>query len=146
MPNRPLVAIVDDDESHRRATQSLLRSAGYATVVFGDAESFLSSTNRASTACLVSDMRMPGTSGLELYAALIASGQHIPTVPGDGLRGRAHAPPGTERGRHLLPGQAVRGRRSPGVHRQGARAAGAVKAYTKGVCDYTVRAASNPSA
>ena len=31
MPNRPLVAIVDDDESYRRAMQSLLRSAGYAT-------------------------------------------------------------------------------------------------------------------
>jgi FixJ family two-component response regulator len=80
MPNRPLVAIVDDDESHRRATQSLLRSAGYATAVFGDAESFLNSTDRASTACLVSDMRMPGMSGLELYEALVAFGQHIPTV------------------------------------------------------------------
>jgi FixJ family two-component response regulator len=80
MPERPLVAIVDDDESHRRATQSLLRAAGFSTVVFGDAESFLSSAIHASTACLVTDMRMPGMSGLELYQALVASGETIPTV------------------------------------------------------------------
>jgi len=80
MPERPLVAIVDDDESHRRATQSLLRAAGFSTVAFGDAESFLSSAIRASTACLVTDMRMPGMSGLELYRALVASGDGIPAV------------------------------------------------------------------
>ena len=48
MPERPLVAIVDDDESHRRATQSLLRAAGLSTAVFADAESFLRSAIRAS--------------------------------------------------------------------------------------------------
>jgi two-component system, LuxR family, response regulator FixJ len=80
MPEKPLVAIVDDDESHRRATQSLLRSAGFSTAVFADAESFLSSAIRASAACLVADMRMPGMSGLELYQALVASGDGIPTI------------------------------------------------------------------
>jgi FixJ family two-component response regulator len=80
MPDRPLVAIVDDDESIRRATRSLLRAAGFATAAFSDAESFLSSATRARTACLVADMRMPGMSGLELYQALIASGEGIPTV------------------------------------------------------------------
>ena len=80
MPERPLVAIVDDDESHRRATQSLLRAAGFSTAVFADAESFLGSAIRASAACLVADMRMPGMSGLELYQALVASGDGIPTI------------------------------------------------------------------
>jgi FixJ family two-component response regulator len=80
MPESPLVAIVDDDESHRRATQSLLRAAGFATAVFEDAESFLNSAIRASTACLVTDMRMPGMSGLELHRALVACGAAIPTV------------------------------------------------------------------
>jgi FixJ family two-component response regulator len=80
MPDRLLVAIVDDDESHRRATESLLRAEGYSTAVFGDAESFLSSANRASANCLVTDMRMPGMSGLELYRALVATGARIPTV------------------------------------------------------------------
>jgi FixJ family two-component response regulator len=80
MTDRPLVAIVDDDESIRRATLSFLRAAGYATAAFGDAESFLGSATRASTACLVADMKMPGMSGLDLCEALIASGKAIPTV------------------------------------------------------------------
>lgn len=80
MLERPLVAIVDDDESIRGATRSLLRAAGYAAAAFGDAESFLSSPTRASTACLVTDMKMPGMSGLDLCEALIASGEPIPTV------------------------------------------------------------------
>jgi FixJ family two-component response regulator len=94
MVERPLVAIVDDDESIRRATHSLLRAAGFATAAFSDAESFLSSATRASTACLVADMRMPGMSGLELYHALVASGEGVPTVlitayPEDITRSRA---------------------------------------------------------
>ena len=80
MPERPLVAIVDDDESIRVATRSLLRAAGYDTATFGDAESFLRSADRASTACLVADMKMPGMSGLDLCETLIASGEPIPTV------------------------------------------------------------------
>ena len=67
MRERPLVAIVDDDKSIRNATQDLLKSAGFSTATFEDAESFLSSASRASTACLVADMRMPRMTGLELY-------------------------------------------------------------------------------
>lgn len=94
MIEKLLVAIVDDDESIRRATLSLLRSAGFATVAFSDAESFLGSATRAAAACLVADMRMPGMSGLELYRALAASGEAIPTVlitayPEDFTRSRA---------------------------------------------------------
>ena len=96
MAEKALVAIVDDDESIRRATRSLLRSAGFATAAFSDAESFLDSAHRASAACLVADMRMPGMSGLELYEALVASGEAIPTVlitayPEDITRVRARA-------------------------------------------------------
>lgn len=43
-------------------------------------ESFLSSAIRASTACIIAEMRMPGMSGLELYRGLVASGDGIPTV------------------------------------------------------------------
>lgn len=80
MRQKPLVAIVDDDESIRGATRSFLRAAGYATAAFGDAESFLGSPDRASTACLVTDLRMPGMNGLELCEALIARAEPIPTV------------------------------------------------------------------
>lgn len=80
MTDRSLVAIVDDDESFRRATGSFLRAAGYATEAFGDAETFLRSPARANTLCLVTDMRMPGMSGLELCENLIAVGEPIPAV------------------------------------------------------------------
>jgi FixJ family two-component response regulator len=80
MAERPLVAIVDDDMSIRNATRDLLRAAGFSAATFEDAESFFGSANRANAACLVTDMRMPGMSGLELYQALVASGADIPTV------------------------------------------------------------------
>jgi FixJ family two-component response regulator len=80
MAQRPLVVIVDDDQSLRNATRDLLKAAGFSTATFEDAESFLGSASRASAACLVADMRMPGMTGLELYQALVASGDRIPTV------------------------------------------------------------------
>jgi FixJ family two-component response regulator len=91
----PLVAIVDDDKSIRNATQDLLKSAGFSTVTFEDAESFLGSTSRTRAACLVADMRMPRMTGLELYQALVASGHGIPTViitahPEELTQARAH--------------------------------------------------------
>jgi FixJ family two-component response regulator len=76
----PLVAIVDDDPSHREATSNLLQAAGFSTATFSDAESFLSSAGGPGAACLVADMRMPGMSGLELCQHLAASGAAIPTV------------------------------------------------------------------
>jgi len=80
MVERPLVAIVDDDESIRNATRDLLRAVGFSTATFEDAESFLASASRASAACVVADIRMPGMTGVELYKALVASGNGIPTV------------------------------------------------------------------
>ena len=80
MAERPLVVIVDDDQSLRNATRDLLKAAGFSTATFEDAESFLGSASRASASCLVADMRMPGMTGLELYQALVASGHGIPTV------------------------------------------------------------------
>jgi FixJ family two-component response regulator len=80
MAGNLLVAIVDDDNSIRTGARDLLKAAGFATVTFEDAESFLASASRATVACLVADMRMPGMTGLELYEALVASGNGIPTV------------------------------------------------------------------
>src|SRR5688572_31214984 len=80
MAGKPLVAIVDDDNSIRTGARDLLKAAGFSTATFEDAESFLASASRATAACLVADMRMPGMTGLELYEALVASGDRIPTV------------------------------------------------------------------
>lgn len=80
MAERPLVAIVDDDKSIREATCDLLKASGFTPVAFEDAESFLGWPGRASAACLIADMHMPGMSGLELYESLVASGEPIPTL------------------------------------------------------------------
>jgi FixJ family two-component response regulator len=80
VPARPLVAVVDDDASLRDATQNLLEAAGFATVAFGSAQRFLDSARRRDVSCLVTDMRMPGMTGLELFQALVASDAAIPTV------------------------------------------------------------------
>ena len=94
MRDRPLIAVVDDDNSMRDATDNLLQAAGFSTTVFPDAESFLGSTTRSSVACVVTDMRMPGMSGLQMYQQLLGCGERIPTVlitayPEDTLRARA---------------------------------------------------------
>ena len=80
VPARPLVAVVDDDSSLRNATQNLLEAAGFSTVAFGSADGFLKSPRRNDVSCLVTDMRMPGMTGLELFKRLVASDNAIPTV------------------------------------------------------------------
>ena len=75
-----LVAIVDDDESVRGTLQELLRSAGFPSRCFDSAEAFLTSGNQQETACLITDIRMPGMSGLELQARLNAERCKIPTI------------------------------------------------------------------
>jgi FixJ family two-component response regulator len=75
-----LVAIVDDDDSVRSALQGMLKAVGLPALAFGSAEEFLSSGQQHHTACLITDMRMPGISGLELQAKLNANNCRIPTI------------------------------------------------------------------
>jgi FixJ family two-component response regulator len=80
MPEAPLIAIIDDDQSIRMATEDLFKAEGYSASAFENAETFLESPMRATVACLVADMRMRGMSGLDLSRKLAAAGQAIPTV------------------------------------------------------------------
>jgi FixJ family two-component response regulator len=80
MPNKPVIAIVDDDASVREAVMSLMRALGFLAEAFPCAEDFLESDGLPRTSCLIADVRMPGMSGLELHRKLIASGKPIPTV------------------------------------------------------------------
>src|SRR5216683_8063879 len=75
-----MVAIVDDDDLMRTALQGLLKSAGLAAQSFASAEEFLKSDQQHDTACLITDIRMPGMSGLELQAQLNADHCRIPTI------------------------------------------------------------------
>jgi FixJ family two-component response regulator len=75
-----MVAIVDDDDLMRSALQGLLKSVGLPAQAFASAEEFLKSGQQHQVGCLVTDIRMPGMSGLELQAKLNADQCRIPTI------------------------------------------------------------------
>jgi FixJ family two-component response regulator len=80
MRDAALISIVDDDESIREATKGLVRSLGYRAAAFASAEEFLQSGKLDETACLITDVEMPGVSGIELQRRLIAQGNFVPTI------------------------------------------------------------------
>jgi FixJ family two-component response regulator len=75
-----LIAVVDDDASIRSATDSLLRSRGYAVCTFASPGDFLQSDELNETACVITDVRMPVIGGIELQAILRAQGCTVPFV------------------------------------------------------------------
>jgi FixJ family two-component response regulator len=80
MSESSLIAVVDDDEAIREATESLIRSVGFRAVVFPSAEDFLRSSHLQDTACSIVDVRMPGMSGLELQRQLAAANYSMPII------------------------------------------------------------------
>ena len=76
----PLVAILDDDESVRSALDGLMKAVGLSAQTFASAEEFWSSSEQRNTACLITDVRMPGISGLELQSKLKAAHCRIPII------------------------------------------------------------------
>jgi FixJ family two-component response regulator len=78
--NSKLIAIVDDDPSVQNALQDLIESEGLSARCFGSAEQFLKSTEKHLTACVITDIRMPGLSGFELQAKLKAERCRIPII------------------------------------------------------------------
>jgi FixJ family two-component response regulator len=77
---RDLVAIVDDDESVRTALHGVLRSVGLKPRAFTSAEEFLESGQRDQVGCLITDVQMPGMTGLELQARLAEDDERIPII------------------------------------------------------------------
>jgi FixJ family two-component response regulator len=79
---RPVISIVDDDPSVRRALSRLIRIAGYAAESFASAREFLASAPRERSACLVLDIQLDGggMSGFDLQKQLVADGVAIPTI------------------------------------------------------------------
>jgi FixJ family two-component response regulator len=76
----PAISIIDDDESVRAATESLIRSLGYVAYTFASAEEFLQSPRMGDTSCLISDVQMPNMSGLDLQDHLAAHGYRTPMI------------------------------------------------------------------
>ena len=75
-----VISIVDDDHSAREGITDLVTSMGFDAQAFERADQFLESDGLHRTDCLITDMRMPGMSGLELHERLVASGISIPTI------------------------------------------------------------------
>jgi len=90
------ICVVDDDESVRLSIGALIRSLGYTAHGFDSAEAFLNSAESVATDCLITDVQMPGLSGIDLQKALAQRGQAPPTIfitafPQDRIRRQAIA-------------------------------------------------------
>jgi FixJ family two-component response regulator len=90
----PVISIIDDDASVRAATDNLLRSLGYTVYTFVSAEEFLRSAHLNDTSCVIADVQMPGMSGVDLQARLLAEGHRVPFIfitafPEETIRARA---------------------------------------------------------
>lgn len=94
MSQAPTISVIEDDASVRAATSRLLTSYGYVVHAFVSADDFLLSPHVSDSACLIVDVQMPGMSGIELQAHLIAHGHCVPIIfvtafPEDAIRARA---------------------------------------------------------
>ena len=80
MVTRPLITVVDDDESVRESLPDLLKEFGFEAQAFSSAEEFLASKSIAETRCLLLDVAMPGMTGPDLQKELTRRDQSIPIV------------------------------------------------------------------
>jgi two-component system response regulator FixJ len=78
--NRPLVALVDDDADLRNAIRLLLKSHGVSVTGFASAQDFLKVLDQKPFAAVLLDVRMPGTTGLELQKQLADRGSALPVI------------------------------------------------------------------
>jgi FixJ family two-component response regulator len=80
MAERPLIAVIDDDESVRESLPDLLHTFGFAARAFASAEEFLASGCAAEARCLILDIGMPGMSGEDLQHELELRRETVPIV------------------------------------------------------------------
>ena len=94
MVTAPTIAIIEDDESIRTGVHFLVTSLGYSAYTFGSAADFLKSKQLHNVSCVITDVRMPVMSGIQLQAHLRSTGYKIPfifitAVPDESIRKQA---------------------------------------------------------
>jgi FixJ family two-component response regulator len=75
-----MISIIDDDRSVREAVKSLIRSLGYEAVTFASAEEYLGAHGAHDSECIITDVQMPGMTGIDLQDRLIADGYRRPII------------------------------------------------------------------
>ena len=98
MSEATLISIVDDDALVCDGTAALVESLGYEAVTFTSAEHFLRSDVIVETTCLITDVQMPGLSGLELQEALQSLGHQTPVIVITGYPNEKHQTRALENG------------------------------------------------
>jgi FixJ family two-component response regulator len=76
----PLIAVIDDDEPFRTALVESLCSQGYLAHGFASVEEFFAAGGESSCDCVVTDIHMPGMSGLDLQGLLMARDRRVPVI------------------------------------------------------------------
>jgi FixJ family two-component response regulator len=76
----PLISVIDDDASLRSALVGLVRSLGHDALGFGSAEEFLQADAAKASDCIISDIQMPGMSGIELAQHLTMRNVFTPII------------------------------------------------------------------
>src|SRR5262249_36774459 len=94
LQDAPIISIIDRDELMRGAVKRLGASSGRGAYPFAPAEKFLQSPRLGDTSCLITDLQMPGLSGVELQKLLAAQGRRMPIIfmtafPEERMRARA---------------------------------------------------------
>jgi FixJ family two-component response regulator len=74
------VVVIEDDDSMREAIARLLDAAGFRCAAYASAEAYLAVSPGEGTACVVSDLKLPAMSGLDLLAAMRARGGRAPLI------------------------------------------------------------------
>jgi len=77
---KPVVFVVDDDASMRRAVSNLIRSVGFRAEAFATAQEFLAVNPPDAPSCLILDVRLPQISGLDIQAELIKTQKQLPII------------------------------------------------------------------
>ncbi|ULJ72994.1 response regulator transcription factor [Rhizobium gallicum] len=103
MAGEPLISIIDDDQAMRSALVRLIRSLGYVARGFASAEEFIEAGVMSGCSCVITDIQMPGMSGIHLTRLIAERQSEVPVIlitarTEPGTRGRRPC----QRGRGLL--------------------------------------------